>query len=253
MKSGKFILKIEKNSRSPWDGYSVHPVVANIDLGLSGRGFNIAEQGESYDWDFRWEKSLFCNSSLFFNLYLNKCTKGVVDFSIAIGINSWEFTEAENHLKVWECLKNPQFGLSGESAHAANVVRVPLSFLLLNGTPPVERLTWKSGLTDFAKVAEVVLQDFVAYGEPFLATIDSLPMLIRFLQNMGAKKGVRSVNASLAAAIYLFHAGEKDAALVELKYGFDAAIRKAQSVNRDAEAIQALNCKYERYKNYLLG
>lgn len=248
----KFILEIKKNSRSPWDGYSVHPVIANIDLGLSARGFNIAAQGKSYDWDFRWEKRLFCKSSLFFHVYLNKCTKGVVDFSIAIGISSWEYTEAENHLKVWECLKNPQFGLSREITYPTDVVRAPLSFLLLNGTPPVERLTWKSGLTDFAKVAETVLQDFMAYGEAFLAPIDSPLLLIRFLQHMDAKKGVTSVNASLAAAIYLFHLGEKDAALVELKDGFDAAIRKAQARNHDAEAIQALNCKYERYRNYWL-
>lgn len=192
---------------------------------------------------------MFCKSSLFFHLYLNKCTKGVVDFSIATGISSWEFAEAENHLKVWECLKRAQFGMSGEIAHALDVVRVPLSFLLLNGAPAVERLTWKSGLADCEDVADIVLQDFIAYGEPFLATIDSPQALVKFLQDIDGKKGVRSVNASLAAAIFLFQLGEKEVALTELKRGFDAEIGKASARN-DAEAVQALNCKYERYKNY---
>lgn len=245
-------MEVQLDKRSPWQGYAIHPVIPIIDRELQALGYKLTKFGPSYDWDFRWERAAFDRESYFVYIYFNKCVGIEVDISVIVDISSWEFSDMENKLKVWECLDGPQFGVSGGLNYASDVVRVPLHAFLLDAEPGVRRYSWRANQVEFEENALVLIQDLLRYGEPFLKKLSSKEALVNFLQNIQSQKGATSVNASLSAAIFLFGLGLKNAALSELRSGYEKKISSARSsyTRSSPEGIRALECKYERYKNF---
>lgn len=258
-------LSVREHGIQMWDGFELHPVMAEFERLLAEIGFARVYGGPEDQGYFEWSRPAFAEIDHFVSVSPGTSPRGSVNFSIQVGGISSQYRDVENMLRCWEC--NPERdALFPTKLHVEpqRMIQVSLHWLLLNADPPVRRLSWEATAKTAIADAELAFNDLRQYGLRFLKEIDTRDKLIHLLQNIDSypkrtpAPGPMSPEPSVCAALLLYFAGNVDAALEELEIGYqtDAArYHRTWAGNENAlrEAIDFSKCKTDRYRSFFLG
>lgn len=257
-------LGIKEHGIRMWDGYELHPVMAEFERLLTGTGFVRVYGGPDRQGYFEWSRSAFAEIEHFVAVSPGTSPRGSVQFSIAVGGISSQYRDVQNALKCWECNPEREALFPTEPLlEPQQMVRVSLHWLLLNADPSVRRLQWEATAKTSISDARSAFEDLTHYGFRFLKEIDTRDKLIHLLQNIHSypKKtpapGPISPEPSVCAALLLYLKGDVEAALQELEIGYQTDIARHHRTwagNEKAlqEAISFSKCKTDRYRSFFL-
>lgn len=245
-----------------WDGFELHPVVAEFERLLTEVGFVRVYGGPDRQGYFEWSRPAFAEIDHFVAVSPGTSPRGSVKFSIEVGGISSQYRDVENTLKCWECNPEREALFPTETlVEPQGMVQVSLHWLLLNADPPVRRLQWEATAKTAVADAGLAFEDLKEYGFRFLKEIDTRDKLIHLLQNIHGypKKtpapGPISPEPSVCAALLLYLAGDVEAALEELEVGYQTDVARHHRTwagNEKAlrESINFTRCKIDRYRAY---
>lgn len=257
-------LSFREHGIRMWDGYELHPVMAEFERLLTEIGFTRVYGGPDRQGYFEWSRPAFAEIDHFVAVSPGTSPRGSVNFSIAVGGISSQYRDVQNMLKCWECNPERDALFPTETlGEPQQMVRVSLHWLLLNAEPPVRRLQWEATAKTAIADAELAFEDLRHYGFRFLKEIDTRDKLIHLLQNIHSypKKtpapGPISPEPNVCAALLLYLAGDVEAALQELEIGYQTDVARhhrtwAGNEKDLQEAISFSRCTIDRYRNFFL-
>ena len=237
-----------------------HPVVDELGLRLGDLGYT---KGRSEGGYTLWTRRCLDVADCFVDLVPSPLPGSEVAFDVLLGFQSHYIRDVMNDLRLWECSeKGALIPPSGPSPDAMRIIQVWLGWLMANAAEPKPRpIAWPATSATSVTSAESLFADFMAYGEPFLASLKSTAQLAALLSNLKAyprrqpSGGPESAQPDFFAAILLCSLNDREGALRQLNVGY--AVEKARisrvwesDQERLSEALRALDCRVERYRSF---
>lgn len=255
--------KSSARGRQPWAGFRNHPVFATIKERLQSYGFLLDPQRTDEGRDVVFTRLAFDDLYYFLRPTWGDTSGDDVEFTCAVGLESVYVMEVENALRVWECGTGMLSPTLFPYREPMEVIRVGLTWLLLNADPPVKgRVMWQGRAETIDRDADVFVNDVANYALPFLQHIDSFDKTIHLLRNIDdfprkiPTKGPNATEPAIFAALLLARKGLVQDALEELDVGMRVEVATIERQLADhpqwrSESIAARACNYKLVREYI--